>query len=87
MNKFYVIGERTCETCHGDAVVMSPVWEDYWDYLDERKRFPVTGSDEKVSWWTNKGYDYDDLPPEEIVCQSCRGEGKIVTRVPLVEAM
>ena len=77
--EFFVVALETCDECGGSGFVLDPDWAEYSsDYGDP------------VMWFQARGLDVrkeEDLPPEEILCDVCNGEGRRRLEVPLAEAL
>ena len=71
----------TCGNCNGDGVIEHWAWKNWhaieWRY---RKRYPGHYPDQpRVEKWFRKrhiGFSIV-LPPEEIMCRNCTGEGSV----------
>jgi len=88
--RYLVIREEKCPECRGSGVVIDPEWEEL--YQAERPLREKEGRlftiEEIMAWWRERGYYHEeDLPPEEIACYECKGEGKLRKEVPLEEAL
>jgi DnaJ-class molecular chaperone len=83
---FYVIMKKTCENCNGYGVVTHPAWEEYWMHHDS-----TTSFEEDLKWFIENGWadlcKGGNLPPEEIICPNCNGEGIIEEVVTLEYAL
>jgi len=70
--------------------VVHPVWRAYHEderLFREKEGRPHT-HEEFLAWWRERGYYHEeDLPPEEITCYECGGEGKLRREVPLEEVL
>jgi len=71
---------KACPACNGTCRTMHPGWEEFWRVhaTDE------TGRDvhEHAREWFGVG-GVAPLPPEEIVCETCNGRGRVGTERPL----
>lgn len=81
---YLVTKEETCWKCMGAGVVQHPMWAQYWAH------FCVQGtrntSEQDRAWFQEQGWD-EDLPGEEETCPECEGAKKIVSQIPLAEAL
>ena len=86
MKTFYVIYEEPCDNCGGAGYHDNPNWSDYfaetggYSDLSSKEWGPAT-----MKWFRARGFT--TMPPEEIICAYCDGEGICTGRVTLVEAL
>jgi len=84
--RYLIVREEKCPKCRGSGWVIHPEWKELYQAEKERGRFFTYK--EILAWWRERGYYHEeDLPPEEIPCYECKGEGKLRREVPLEEAL
>jgi hypothetical protein len=82
---YRIIQEDTCRRCEGRKMIEHPKWENYYKRLSSyaQKHATVDSLDDfSKDFW--KGWD--ELPPQEIECPDCGGEG-IVKREVFIDAV
>ena len=89
---YYVESEEDCFSCDGNGVVENPAWTFY--YQENGNISARHTKEERYEWFLKHGYIEDGLwngtdgmPDQEIPCSTCDGEGKLVERVSLDEAL
>lgn len=78
--KYLVIKEELCGDCGGTGMVEDPFWTRYFEANPNRELTPE-------QYGAQQGFDPDNLPPQEVRCANCHGEGKVRTEVDLLEAL
>lgn len=86
---FYVTKETTCQKCDGWKFVQDAYWANYWSWEVEfkSKNNRTSTVAEARAWWIESGFEYDQMPDEEIPCPVCGGEGVVGEKVLLVDAL
>lgn len=87
------MNQKVCQCCNGDGVVQPKVWRDYWEWFKtfrkQHKRSPNEYED--CAWWAARGCWKNDpqnpIPPEERVCQECKGTGVVKSEIELEKAL
>lgn len=97
--KYFVTEVETCAFCNGTGRVQHYLWEEFneeffkkkWKTTQERLDLEA----EQEAWWNARdcyGWSIQskreyNLPPEEVYCGECEGEGKFVSEVSLQYAI
>ena len=58
-----------CPKCEGEGWVIHPLWKEYWR---EHRKYEERECEE---WFEKVGLT--SLPPEEILCPLCKGDGEL----------
>jgi hypothetical protein len=67
---------RICPDCEGACVIQHPLWDLFWQEHYPSKDGSAPGRNDMIDWFAKKGITYTgDIPPEEITCTTCRGDG------------
>ena len=65
--------QQKCRKCQGEGVVTTPIWVEFTEYVN--KKIKENGCWEFYEFWRRKGFDINNLPPEEETCPACGGSG------------
>jgi hypothetical protein len=93
MKKYFVICRETCSVCGGQGVTCPHAlfYTAYYEFIKSLSDGIILTREECLEkqdqWIRDKGYDPNNLPPEEVECHQCRGNGFVESRVPLEEAI
>lgn len=84
----YVTEVAECQECAGQGVYAHPAWNSYWDELGDVGRY-MEPEDDRQWMWEN-GWILDskgELPPEEVECGECLGDGRVRRSITFQEAL
>jgi DnaJ-class molecular chaperone len=88
MAQYLVIKRQKCKRCQGNGVTDHPAWNEYWRQHPEG----LMNADQTYEWFVNRfsellASNEAQLPPEEIPCADCRGNGEITEEIDLAVAL
>lgn len=88
MAKYLVKKIATCKECMGRGMIDHPLWVRYGEYITRRKETGLEMIDYE-SWFSyyHGIYESREIPPEEINCVECDGEGEIIEEITLQQAL
>lgn len=77
--KIEILTRTKCKTCNGSGMVTHPLWDEF-DKADEEYKKQhgwYMSKQEMHDWWANQGFYIEQIPPTEINCPRCKGDGYI----------
>lgn len=76
---YFVTHRAKCVKCDGVGVVEHPAWAEYY-----RQEAGAFSGERKEIFWFDLSFP---IPPEEIDCSDCGGQGYITSEVALADAL
>jgi len=78
---------ETCKSCGGSGFVSNPIYEELLelDRKTKKEKGRYLTNYEVDEWWSKRGYNPLEPPPEEYDCDDCEGAGQRTRWITLEE--